>query len=76
MKPVAWHEPGSFGNVTIHEKWALENGWLPLYAAPVDTKAIRAEAMEEAAKVFEEMQRNGNAWVSTVAAAAAIMGLK
>ena len=62
-----------------NEKWALENGWLPLYAAPVqpvkqepvawtnyngavnnrlkgapvDAKAIRAEALEEAAKVCD-----------------------
>ena len=33
-KAVAWHEPGAFGNVTVHEKWARENGWLPLYTAP------------------------------------------
>jgi len=33
-EPVAWHEPGSFGNVTTHKKWALENGWEPLYTAP------------------------------------------
>ena len=34
QEPVAWHEPGSFGNVTTHKKWALENGWEPLYTAP------------------------------------------
>ena len=33
-EPVAWHEPGAYGNVTVHEKWANENGWLPLYTAP------------------------------------------
>jgi len=32
--PVAWHEPGAYGNVTTHKDWALANGWLPLYAAP------------------------------------------
>lgn len=32
--PVAWHEPGSYGNVTTHKDWALNNGWLPLYTAP------------------------------------------
>ena len=33
-EPVAWHEPDSFGNVTTYKKWALENGWKPLYTAP------------------------------------------
>ena len=35
VKPVAWHEPGAYGNVTVYQKWAEENGWLPLYAAPL-----------------------------------------
>jgi hypothetical protein len=30
-EPVAWHEPGSYSNVTVYKKWAEENGWLPLY---------------------------------------------
>jgi len=30
-EPVAWHEPGAYGNVTVYKKWAEENGWLPLY---------------------------------------------
>ena len=30
-EPVAWHEPGAYGNVTLHKDWAKENGWLPLY---------------------------------------------
>jgi len=29
--PVAWHEPGAYGNVTTHKDWALANGWEPLY---------------------------------------------
>ena len=33
-KPVAWHEPGAYGNVTTHKDWALANGWEPLYTAP------------------------------------------
>jgi hypothetical protein len=33
-EPVAWHEPGAYGNVTVYKKWAEENGWLPLYTAP------------------------------------------
>jgi hypothetical protein len=31
QKPVAWHEPGAYGNVTTHKDWALANGWEPLY---------------------------------------------
>jgi hypothetical protein len=34
QEPVAWHEPDSYGNVTTYKKWALENGWKPLYTAP------------------------------------------
>jgi len=34
QEPVAWHEPGAYGNVTVYKKWAEENGWLPLYTAP------------------------------------------
>ena len=30
-EPVAWHEPGAYGNVTTHKDWALANGWEPLY---------------------------------------------
>jgi hypothetical protein len=33
-EPVAWHEPGAYGNVTTHKDWALANGWEPLYTAP------------------------------------------
>ena len=31
QEPVAWHEPGAYGNVTTHKDWALANGWEPLY---------------------------------------------
>ena len=31
VEPVAWHEPGSYSNVTVYKKWAEENKWLPLY---------------------------------------------
>ena len=34
QEPVAWHEPGAYGNVTTHKDWALANDWLPLYTAP------------------------------------------
>jgi hypothetical protein len=33
-EPVAWHEPGAYGNVTVYKDWAKENGWLPLYTTP------------------------------------------
>ena len=31
VEPVAWHEPGAYGNVTTHKDWALANDWKPLY---------------------------------------------
>lgn len=34
QEPVAWHEPGAFGNVTTHKDWALANNWQPLYTHP------------------------------------------
>jgi len=39
VEPVAWHEPGAYGNVTVYQKWAEENGWLPLYTAPSQKNA-------------------------------------
>ena len=33
-EPVAWHEPGAYGNVTVYKDWAKENGWFPLYTTP------------------------------------------
>jgi hypothetical protein len=38
QEAVAWHEPGAYGNVTVYKKWANDNGWLPLYAAPLQRK--------------------------------------
>ena len=52
MKPAAWHEPNSYGKVTTHKKWALENGWLPLYAAPVRTKDLTDDEIEEIGKSY------------------------
>lgn len=65
QEPVAWR----IGNeICAREDWAcvishdsfvgkgraIPDSWVPLlYAAPVDAKAIRAEALEEAAKVCE-----------------------
>ena len=43
---------------------------VPLYAAPVDTKAIRAEALEEAIKIVDNVLGRQNA------VSAAIRGLK
>ena len=40
QEPVAWHEPGAYSNVTVYKNWANENGWIPLYAAPVRTKDL------------------------------------
>ena len=34
QEPVAWHEPGAYGNVTTHKDWALANGWQPLHTHP------------------------------------------
>ena len=48
VEPVCWHEPGSphnepvYNNVTGHKKWALINGWQPLYPASA-LAALRAE---------------------------------
>jgi len=33
-EPVAWHELGAYGNVTVYKDWAKENGWQPFYTAP------------------------------------------
>ncbi len=49
MKPAAWHEPNSYGKVTTHKKWALENGWLPLYAAPIRTKDLTDDEIDRIA---------------------------
>jgi hypothetical protein len=47
QEPVAWHEPNAYGNVTTHKKWAEENGWLPLYAAPVRTKDLTDDEISD-----------------------------
>lgn len=59
-EPVAWHEPGAYGNVTTYEKWAKENGWLPLYADP--PQHLLDEAKEQGRKqerALWEMSRIG-----------------
>ena len=47
----------------------------PLYAAPIDAKAIRAESLEEAAKVCDSVNNYDNPMTATDCAAA-IRGLK
>jgi hypothetical protein len=55
-EPVAWHEPGAYGNVTTHKDWALANGWEPLYAAPPKREWVGLTAEE----VWECYKENGN----------------
>ena len=55
-EPVAWHEPGAYGNVTTHKDWALANGWEPLYAAPPKREWVGLtdeEIMEAWKQIFE-----------------------
>jgi len=54
QEPVAWHEPGAYGNVTTHKDWALANGWEPLYVAPVHASDISQERVDETAKYRHE----------------------
>ena len=54
QEPVAWHEPGAYGNVTTYKDWALANGWEPLYAAPVHAIDISQERVDETAKRKDE----------------------
>ena len=63
IQPVAWHEPEAYNNVTVHKKWAKENGWLPLYAAPLRKEWVGLTKEEvvnwnlpEGATVFEFVQ--------------------
>ena len=81
QEPVAWRY-NSNGD-WIYKDRKVWDAAEPLYAAPVDAKAIRAEALEEAAKVCE--QGTGNAVKTGVLKvllqerdriAAAIRGLK
>ena len=53
QEPVAWYGKSKTGDILLSVNCVYED-WQPLYAAPVDAKAIRAEALEEAAKVCEE----------------------
>ena len=55
QEPVAWHEPDSFGNVTTYKKWALENGWKPLYTAPPSIEAAVLAEREACAAICDEI---------------------
>ena len=46
-EPVAWHEPGAYGNVTTHKDWALANEWEPLYAAPREWVGLTDDEIKE-----------------------------
>lgn len=61
----SWEQAASYDNPNA----------VPLYAAPVDVKAIRAEALEEAAKVCRTAQAKGLQSIRE-AIEAAIRGLK
>jgi hypothetical protein len=52
-EPVAWHEPGAYGNVTTHKDWAFANGWEPLYAAPREWVGLTDEEFLELAQTAE-----------------------
>lgn len=57
-EPVAWHEPGAYGNVTTHKGWALANGWEPLYTAPPQREWVRLTD-EEVDQHWEENINTG-----------------
>ena len=65
----------SVGNTEAYLPGQQTSGFdIPLYAAPVDAKAIRAEALDEAAKVCE--QDEFQIYETAERCAAAIRGLK
>ena len=53
QEPVAVISESAIGLVKLHSNGACLPFGTQLYAAPVSTEAIRAEALEEAAKWFE-----------------------
>ena len=81
QEPVAWYldtfdEDGELDDReynTINKFSCGRGNGTPLYAAPVDAKAIRAEALEEAAKVCDDESRYSN---DAECCAADIRGLK
>ena len=69
QEPVAWMKSNDTCTQLSFERF--NSGAIPLYAAPVDAKAIRAEALEEAAKHLAE-----SGLIGSNDCAAAIRGLK
>ena len=53
QEPVAVISESAIGLVKLHSNGACLPFGTQLYAAPVDAKAIRADALEEAAKLFD-----------------------
>lgn len=75
QEPVAVISESAIGLVKLHSNGACLPFGTQLYAAPVSAEAIRAEALEEAAKVCEAKQ-SYNAMHANTDFAAAIRGLK
>lgn len=75
VEPVCWHEPGSphnepvYNNVTGHKKWALINGWQPLYPASA-LAALRAQ-LEAAQATIARQQSDAQEWARVNAMAQA-----
>jgi len=77
QEPVAVISESAIGLVKLHSNGACLPFGTQLYAAPVDAKAIRAEALEEAAKVCEKAMIQMNySEAPYKQCAAAIRGLK
>ena len=75
QEPVGWvMTNGVFTEDSFKAK--IDSDALPVYREPVDAKAIRAEALEEAAKVLDEWDNARDALDVYHRIAAAIRGLK
>lgn len=74
QEPVAVISESAIGLVKLHSNGACLPFGTQLYAAPVDAKAIRAEALEQAAKVADRHSTCLNDTPNVIAAA--IRGLK
>ena len=73
QEPVAWVslDLWNSGNYWPDDCFSrrFTNDQVPLYAAPVDAKAIRAEALEEAAKVCDARSHRSDDMGAILAAA-------
>lgn len=52
QEPVEWHVENVYERGDKYFAW-IGDGYVQIFTAPVDAKAIRSEALEEAAKVCE-----------------------